>query len=420
MDEGADDTWASMTAFDGSGATRLAAESGDHSLLALLDAVAQRVGIPDGLDRYRRLEELAARGAPLHYDRLEGGFRWSEGRLSLDDDLFQAGGILATLPRSAEKEDIASSVLALVAEYARRWVVHWFVRTDQTTLVLSGDLFELPTVARGILDAPEIRHHRLSAIPGDRGLAVAAGYAAYLPGIFPEPVRTPPEVLTSPFVGDSFTESDVERALFREQTEHVRPPHVEADVARVLMEGRTVARFDGPAEIGDRGVGNRVILRSPAGSLQHGRIGFSIGIGAYHALIRAEAFPRYFRADGAHSLDLQCQPALVTPTEEFLEEFPGFQRTNGRVLVQTVTRAGNPRLHELLTEFESWSGLPFLAAAPFRLPNQPLVARPRDAVRVFRLLGADYAALGPFLVPSFHESGVRMISTPSRNPAHGA
>ena len=90
------------------------------------------------------------------------------------------------------------------------------------------------------------------------------------------------------------------------------------------------------------------------------------------------------------------------------------------MLVQTVTRGDNPRLHELLSEFESWSGLPFVAAAPFRLPNQPLVATPRDAVRVFRLLGADFAALGPYLVPSFHESGVRMISTPTRNPAPGA
>jgi carbamoyltransferase len=413
MDGGADDVWATMTAFDAGGASRLAFEPGHDSLLGFLDVVCRRLGIPPGLDRYRRLEELGARGTSVHYDPLEGAFCWRDGHLSLDEGLFQSGGMLAGLPKSARKEDVAASALSLVCEFARRWVVHWFVRTDQATLVLAGDLFEVPSVARAVLDAPEIRHHRLSVIPGDMGLPLAAAYAAWMPGLFPEAPDGPPQVLSSPFVGTSYSDQEVEKALFREYAECRRQPRIEADVARILTEGRTVARFDGASEIGDRGLGNRVVLRSPVGSLHRGRIGFSLAPGAYHVLIREEAFSHYFHAAGAHGLDLQCQPALVPASAEFAATYPELLGWRGRVLVQTVARTTNPRLHDLLLEFESWSGLPFLAAAPYRLPNQPLVASPRDAVRVFRLLGADFAALGPFLVPSFHESGVRMISTPS-------
>ena len=44
------------------------------------------------------------------------------------------------------------------------------------------------------------------------------------------------------------------------------------------------------------------------------------------------------------------------------------------------------------------TGIPALAAAPFRLPDEPLVSSPLDALRTFRVLGADFAALDRFLV----------------------
>ena len=70
----------------------------------------------------------------------------------------------------------------------------------------------------------------------------------------------------------------------------------------------------------------------------------------------------------------------------------------GHVKVQTVCPDSNPGLCELLREFESRTGFPCLAVAPFRLPDEPLVSSPREALRTFRLLGADVAAFGRFLL----------------------
>ena len=65
--------------------------------------------------------------------------------------------------------------------------------------------------------------------------------------------------------------------------------------------------------------------------------------------------------------------------------------------VQTLTTESNPRLFKILREFELWTGLPALGVAPFRLPDEPLVSTPLHALRIFRLLGADFAAFGSYL-----------------------
>ena len=118
--------------------------------------------------------------------------------------------------------------------------------------------------------------------------------------------------------------------------------------------------------------------------------------------IRVEDFDRVFREDGVHAGDLLAHPMLVAPHEECAARFPDLLGWSRRIRVQTVARESNPGMHEILTEFESWTGVPLLAATPFRLPNEPLVSSPLDALRAFRLLGADHAALGRYLVANDH------------------
>lgn len=408
MDSGSDGVWAAVTTFSKGRPSRVVSERGDGSVLAFLDAVCDRLGIPGGLDRYRRLEDLGARGVTVHYDQLAPTFQWEEGHLVLDDGLFRSGGLLARVRASARKEDVAASALAVAAEHVRRWVAHWFVRTDQDALVLGGDLFGLPSMVRAVVEAAEIRRVRVSIAPDDTGLALAAAYAAHLPDFLPQPLPGPPRPVESPFLGLAFDDEEIEWALNQERMDYRFRPDIEADLARILAEGRSVVRFDGSTEVGDRALGNRVVLRDPNGPLRRGRLGFSLVPGAYHALVREDAFERYFQDDGPVQRDLTAQPALVTPRGDFARDHTDLVGWNGLIRVQIIPRKTMPRLAHLLDELESWTGAPLLAAAPFRLPNEPLVSSPRDAIRTFRLLGADFAALGRFLVRSEHESGTHL------------
>lgn len=403
MDAGADGVWSAVTRFAAGTPERLASEGDSPSVLTFLDFVAGSLGIPDGIDQFARLEELASRGSSRHYEQLAAHLRFEHGKVAIDEQIFRSSGPVSRVRASARKEDLAASALTLAGEIVRRYCAHWFVRTEADTLVLGGDLFEVPAIVRAVTEAPEIPRVRLAVSPGDVGLAVGAAYAACLPGFLAEPHALPEEPLASPFLGISYSNDTIEDVLRQDGVTFQQGADLERDIGRVLAEGRTVARFDAKAELGNQGLGNRAVLRSPDGPLRRGRIGFVLLPGVYHAIVSEDAFARHFdeEIDRAGS---SAQPLLVKPKKEFAERYPDLLGWNGCVRVQVVTETGNPRLFRILQEFASWTGSEVLAAAPFRLPNEPLVSSPRDALRTFRLLGADFAAIGRYIVRGDHES----------------
>lgn len=397
VDAGADGAWAVVTEFKDGVPRRVAAETAGPPIPAFLEAVCERIGVPAGLDRARRLEELGGRGATLHYDDLESAFTTDDGDFLIDGEALGPGGLLGRVGRKARREDLAASALAAVAHHLRRWVTHWYVRCEARPLVVGGDLFDMPSLVHALVDAPDLPHPRLPAAPGDAGLAAGAALAGCLPGILADPLPRPRRAQSSPYVGLAWEDEEIARLLERENVSFRHHPRIERDLARVLAEGRTAARFDQRAEVGHRALGNRVVLRHPQGPLRLGRLGFIHGPGAYDALVLHEALPLLFE-DAETLPDLLDHPRLVTPRADFASRYPDLLAWGRRVRVQSVSAASNPRLFEVLTEFQSWTGLPLLAAAPFRLPNEPPVSSPADAVRAFRVLGLDHAAIGRYLV----------------------
>ncbi len=419
-DAGADGAWATVTEFKDGVPRRLVAETAGPSITAFLDAVCERVGIPPGLDRARRLEELAGRGVTLHYDDLEAAFGTDDGALSVDAEVLVPGGVLGRVGRKARREDVAASALAAAAHHLRRWVTHWYVRCEAPQLAVAGDLFDMPSLVHALVDAPDLPAPRLPAAPADCGLAVGAALAGCLPGVLAQPMPRPRRAQSSPYLGPSYPDDEIARLLERERVPFRHHPRIERDLARVLAEGRTAARFDERAELGRRALGNRVILRHPQGPLRLGRLGFIHGAGAYDALVLHESLPRLFE-DVEDVPDLLDHPRLVMPRADFASRYPDLLAWGRRVRVQSVSAASNPKLFEILTEFQSWTGLPLLAAAPFRLPNEPAVSSPADAVRAFRVLGLDHAAIGRYLVHGADAaSGSAVAGEAEENRAQGA
>ena len=398
IDGGADGAWAQVTSFRSWKPEVLARSTGPRSLLHFLDEVCEVVGIPEGLDRYHRLEDLGASGTRVHYEQLEPGLAHDDGEITVSGQLFRSGGTLAKLRASSRKEDVAASALHRTADVVREYVDAWCRRTNPEALALGGDLFEIPSLFAAVLENADLPNAVVSPVAGDVGLPVGAAYAGCLPGLSPDPSPIPDIPLPTPFLGISFEEEAIERALASERFDFRKEPEIERDVARVLAEGRTVARFEGRTEIGNRGLGNRAVLRSPLRALRRGRVGFVLGPGAYHTVVLEEAFPTLFYGGGLEPSQLRYAPVLVRPRSDFRERCADLIGWEGLARVQTVSEESNPQLFRILEEFHTWTGIPCLAVAPFRLPDEPLVSSPRDALRTFRLLGAEYAALGRYLV----------------------
>jgi carbamoyltransferase len=399
MDQGADDVWATVTSFRDGRPERLAAERLPGSVLGFLEEVCTQLGIPEGLDRYNRLEDLFRRGEPLYREHFEPLFRVVEGRLRFHNHLLRTGGALGRVPTGARKVDIVASAVQVAGDMVRRAVAHWCEATDHDRLVLGGDLFMVCPVLQRVLAGVGLPAY-LPPAPGNDGLPVGAAFAGCVPDLLPDAAPVPRVPLPSPFLGIEYDDVAIERVLLSEGYAHREHENIEREVARLLAEGRSVARFAGKTEIGNRGLGNRSILQSPLGRLRRGRAGFLLMPSSFHALVPVDSFGAICEDDGVSPAALLNVPMPVRARPHFLERCPDLACPEQRVRVQTVGPESNPRLLRILQEFAEVTGLPCLAVAPFRLPDEPLVSGPRDALRTFRRLGADVAAFASFVVDS--------------------
>jgi len=398
MDSGADGAWLQVTSLRNGGTETLHQQSHSRSLLSFLMYVSDALGLGERVDRFERLTDLAAHGKATALDRLRPYISYPAGRIEPDEILYRRNGVVPELLAESRREDLAAAALRLVGEAAGRLAAHWLTESGHERLVLGGDLFDLLPVVDAVRRTPGLGGALVPMAPGDAGLPVGCAFAGSLEEVLIDPFNLPEQPLVSPFVGLSFPDDEIEEALLWEGIPFRHEPDAEVHLARALAEGRTLVRFSGATEIGNRGLGNRALLRSPRGELRRGRVGFLVKPGSYHALVQEGAFGEWFEENGLDPSCFRTAPGLAAPRARFREECPDLAGWDGRVAVQTVSASATPELHRILTEFEAWTGMPVLAAAPFRLPDEPLVSSPRDALRTFRLLGADLAALGPFLV----------------------
>src|SRR5437764_5918721 len=82
----------------------------------------------------------------------------------------------------------------------------------------------------------------------------------------------------------------------------------------------------------------------------------------------------------------------------FREKLPAITHVDGSARAQTVAREHNPRLWQLLNEFERRSGLPVLLNTSFNVRGQPIVCTPEEALDTFLTARLDVLVLGNYLV----------------------
>jgi carbamoyltransferase len=66
--------------------------------------------------------------------------------------------------------------------------------------------------------------------------------------------------------------------------------------------------------------------------------------------------------------------------------------------VQTVERAGNPLLYDLLQRFEETTGCGVLVNTSFNVRGEPIVCTPDDAYRCFMNTEMDWLIMGGFAI----------------------
>ncbi|MEO6216350.1 MAG: carbamoyltransferase C-terminal domain-containing protein [Sphingomonas sp.] len=168
------------------------------------------------------------------------------------------------------------------------------------------------------------------------------------------------------------------------------------DVAQSLAEGRVVALFQGRSEAGPRALGNRSILARPLNAEARDFINSQVKRREWFRplapVVRLQSAPTYFEMQGPSPF--MQQRAMVKP--EWRERLEAVCHVDGSARVQTVTRAQNAYVYDLLGRVEDLTGSDVLLNTSFNGPDEPIVESFRDACLAFKRMPIDMLVAPPF------------------------
>jgi carbamoyltransferase len=166
----------------------------------------------------------------------------------------------------------------------------------------------------------------------------------------------------------------------------------------VLADGFIVGLFQGPMEFGPRALGFRSILADPRNIEMKERINKAVkyreAFRPFAPAVLEEKASDYFDCDRPSPYMLFNFPV----SEDRRESIPAVTHVDGSSRIQTVNRADNAVLYDILKAFESKTGVPVVLNTSFNLRGHPIVNTPRQALATFCSSGIDLLALESYFI----------------------
>lgn len=177
----------------------------------------------------------------------------------------------------------------------------------------------------------------------------------------------------------------------------------ESDTARMLAEGKVVARCSGGMEFGARALGNRSILADPANSEV---------VPIINKMIKKRDFwmpfaPAMLLEDAAEFIDIPASlPQRLSPfmmhTFETTERRPDFiagvHAYDETTRAQCVSPQSNPGFHKLIGAFKKLTGKGVVLNTSFNLHGYPIVMGSCDAIDVLLRSGLTHLVINDRLI----------------------
>jgi carbamoyltransferase len=297
---------------------------------------------------------------------------------------------------SRKAADIAAALQASLEEALLHVAAGLRERHGLPALCLSGGV-ALNARANGVLLRSGLfREVFIQPAAGDDGAALGAAFQACreLDGSRrPAPVR-------HVFWGPDYDDAAIESALRAAGVRWRRVPDIASAVAALLAQGKIVGWFQGRTEMGPRALGARSILADPRSTALRDKLNARVkGREPFRpfapAVIRERAAAIF---DLSADLELPFMLVTMPVLAAWRKQIAAVVHVDGSARVQTVTRNGNARYHDVIHAFGELTGVPVLLNTSFNRAGEPIVNSPQDALACFHAAGLDALAIGDCLV----------------------
>lgn len=203
--------------------------------------------------------------------------------------------------------------------------------------------------------------------------------------------------LTHPYLGLEYSDAEMLEALTAAGLpyERMEPADLIARVARDLEQGAVVGWYQGRFEMGPRALGNRSILADPRHAhmrdVINARIKKRESFRPFAPVVPIERAAEFFEISQPDPF-MTLAPRVRQDKRALI---PAAVHVDGTGRIQTIAQSANPRYHALITEFGRLTGVPVLINTSFN-EQEPIVARPAEAVACFTRTEMDVLVMGDF------------------------
>ena len=205
--------------------------------------------------------------------------------------------------------------------------------------------------------------------------------------------------LTHAFHGTEYSEAQIVQDLQQAGLAYNRMDEDDllARVAADLAAGKIVGWFQGRSEIGPRALGNRSILADARDAkmkdLINARVKHREPFRPFGPAVLEERAAEFFEIEQRDPF-MTMAPRVRTDKAHMI---PAAVHVDGTARIQTVDRASNPRFYGLIKEFAELTGIPVILNTSFNR-QEPIVARPSEAISCYLRTQMDVLVLGDFYV----------------------
>ncbi len=359
-------------------------------------------GEPVFLDLFLDALRNAANGPPHLNSKY---FRRSyAGELSFHDEFYRSLGLqpeaLSSIDNSA-RANIASSLNQACAVILCEWFEALRQMTDTGSLCLAGGLFLNPLLVAAIESNTGFESVFVQPAAGNEGTALGAAWLAW----HQKPGRTRMYPRPSPYWGPEFSNEAIKSVLDNCKATYSWCDSEEEKISEtvcLLHAGKIVAWYQGAAEFGPRALGNRSLLASPWSPYVKENLNDYVkhreSFRPFALAMPEEDCGEYFEYT-SNARFLTTMARAKEKGKELLAALPpGFLLKDNLVRLHIVTSADNPLFWKLLKRSGENAPAPMLVNTSFNLFGEPLVIKPRDAVRSYFCSGADALVAGNFLL----------------------
>lgn len=320
-------------------------------------------------------------------------------------DTFKIGPNLKNFMQYRRFDNIAGGLQKFVESFFLKWIGQIIKETGIKKLALSGGLFMNVKLNKLIMELTDVESLFVFPSCGDETNSLGAAWAAYSQVIEADKKYLPIPPLGPIYFARDFTKAEEEHAVnqysFNKKIKKTTYDDIERECAKLISQGKVVARCKGRMEFGARALGNRSILANPGSwkavkvinemiKMRDFWMPFAPSMLVEHAdryIVNPKQIhtPYMIMAFDTKKDKLDAIVAATHPYDESCRP-------------QVVEASWNPDYYRLIKTYMELTGEAVVLNTSLNLHGLPIAYSPEDALYVFDNSGLEYLALGNTLI----------------------